>query len=217
MYVVLAILCLILSKIVTGGAFPLPPSAAHLCTLLPPPNCFTGPFVLVDNLIDIFNKIQIPETRKYLFHLPLAFANLFCLQSPIQQLEYRADLTVTALFYSASSTWGERMRYQAVWPSQVCALGGGRECWWKEEEEEWVGGGGQWRRGPAGRSPSQRHLSAAPAEAGQVAFPTVRGISTSSCSFIVVPLMLYIYTSMFLFAWSNWKLRWTINQVEIKS
>ncbi|XP_054289118.1 protein suppressor of forked isoform X2 [Macrosteles quadrilineatus] len=45
-----------------GGTFPLPPAAAHLCTLLPPPNCFHGPFVVVDSLIDIFNKIQIPET-----------------------------------------------------------------------------------------------------------------------------------------------------------
>uniref|UniRef100_A0A1B6J9Z5 Suppressor of forked domain-containing protein n=1 Tax=Homalodisca liturata TaxID=320908 RepID=A0A1B6J9Z5_9HEMI len=47
---------------VSGGSFPLPPAAAHLCTLLPPPTCFTGPFVMVDSLIDIFNKIHIPET-----------------------------------------------------------------------------------------------------------------------------------------------------------
>lgn len=190
----------------------LPPTFAHYC---PRPTASQDPSYLLTILLTSSTRYKF--LRHVSTYSTYAFANLFCLRSPIQQLEYRADLTVTALFYSASSTWRERMRYQAVWPSQVCALGGGRECRWQEEEEEWVGGGGQWRRGPAGRSPSQRHLSAAPAEAGQVAFPIVRGISTSSCSFIVVPLMLYIYTSMFLFVWSNWKLRWTINQVEIKS
>uniref|UniRef100_A0A1B6CGC0 Cleavage stimulation factor subunit 3 n=1 Tax=Clastoptera arizonana TaxID=38151 RepID=A0A1B6CGC0_9HEMI len=48
---------------VPGGSFPTPPTAAHLCTLLPPPHCFHGPFVVVDSLIDIFNKIQLPETQ----------------------------------------------------------------------------------------------------------------------------------------------------------
>ncbi|GLG95529.1 Protein suppressor of forked [Gryllus bimaculatus] len=47
---------------VPGGVFPQPPAAAQLCTLLPPPGCFRGPFVAVDMLIDVFNKIQLPET-----------------------------------------------------------------------------------------------------------------------------------------------------------
>ncbi|CAG9853884.1 unnamed protein product [Phyllotreta striolata] len=46
---------------VPGGSFPPPPAAAHLCTLLPPPNCFRGPFVHVDILMDIFNRIHLPE------------------------------------------------------------------------------------------------------------------------------------------------------------
>ncbi|KAG5881074.1 hypothetical protein JTB14_020404 [Gonioctena quinquepunctata] len=46
---------------VPGGSFPPPPSASHLCTLLPPPNCFRGPFVHIDILMDIFNRIHLPE------------------------------------------------------------------------------------------------------------------------------------------------------------
>uniref|UniRef100_T1HT88 Cleavage stimulation factor subunit 3 n=1 Tax=Rhodnius prolixus TaxID=13249 RepID=T1HT88_RHOPR len=46
---------------VPGGAFPMPPAVGHLCSLLPPPQCFHGPFVAVDRLIDIFSKIQLPD------------------------------------------------------------------------------------------------------------------------------------------------------------
>ncbi|KAJ8921154.1 hypothetical protein NQ315_013626 [Exocentrus adspersus] len=46
---------------VPGGTFPQPPAAAHLCTLLPPPHCFRGPFVHIDILMDIFNRIYLPE------------------------------------------------------------------------------------------------------------------------------------------------------------
>lgn len=45
----------------SGGTFPQPPALAALCARLPPPLCFRGPFVAVDLLIDIFNKIQLPE------------------------------------------------------------------------------------------------------------------------------------------------------------
>lgn len=45
----------------SGGSFPLPPTAAQLCTLLPPPGCFRGPFVAVDLLMDVFSRIQLPE------------------------------------------------------------------------------------------------------------------------------------------------------------
>nr|CAD7392842.1 unnamed protein product [Timema cristinae] len=47
---------------VPGGIFPHPPAVAQLCTLLPPPDCFHGPFVSVDSIMDIFNKIQLPDT-----------------------------------------------------------------------------------------------------------------------------------------------------------
>ncbi|XP_066255675.1 protein suppressor of forked [Euwallacea similis] len=46
---------------VPGGSFPMPPTAAQLCTQLPPPQCFRGPFVHVDIMMDIFNRIYLPE------------------------------------------------------------------------------------------------------------------------------------------------------------
>lgn len=52
---------------VPGGSFPQPPAAAHLCTLLPPPSCFCGPFVNVDLLIDVFSRIHLPDKGKWCF------------------------------------------------------------------------------------------------------------------------------------------------------
>lgn len=46
-----------------GGFFPQPPALAALCAILPPPACFRGPFVSVDKLIDIFNRIQLPAGK----------------------------------------------------------------------------------------------------------------------------------------------------------
>jgi cleavage stimulation factor subunit 3 len=42
-----------------GGTFPQPPALAALCAVLPPPVCFRGPFVSVDKLFDVFNRIKI--------------------------------------------------------------------------------------------------------------------------------------------------------------
>ncbi|KAK9876432.1 hypothetical protein WA026_012745 [Henosepilachna vigintioctopunctata] len=50
---------------VPGGTFPFPPSAAHLCRLLPPPNCFKGPFVVVEQLMEIFNRIRLPDSAPF--------------------------------------------------------------------------------------------------------------------------------------------------------
>lgn len=44
-----------------GGTFPHPPALAALCSQIPPPVCFVGPFVAVDALIDVFNRIKLPE------------------------------------------------------------------------------------------------------------------------------------------------------------
>lgn len=41
-----------------GGSFPQPPALAALCATLPPPTCFRGPFVSVDKLLDVFNKVK---------------------------------------------------------------------------------------------------------------------------------------------------------------
>ncbi|XP_070535055.1 cleavage stimulation factor subunit 3-like [Ptychodera flava] len=46
---------------VPGGVFPLPPSASQVLTILPPPICFQGPFVKVDDLIQSIADCQIPE------------------------------------------------------------------------------------------------------------------------------------------------------------
>lgn len=42
-----------------GGSFPQPPALAALCAILPPPQCFRGPFVSIDKMIDVFNRIKI--------------------------------------------------------------------------------------------------------------------------------------------------------------
>jgi len=46
---------------VPGGVFPLPPSAAELNTQLPPPFCFKGPFVQVEKLCEMFDRIRLPD------------------------------------------------------------------------------------------------------------------------------------------------------------
>uniref|UniRef100_A0AAR2KJI7 Cleavage stimulation factor subunit 3 n=1 Tax=Pygocentrus nattereri TaxID=42514 RepID=A0AAR2KJI7_PYGNA len=47
---------------VPGGVFPVPPAAVVLMKLLPPPTCFTGPFVKVDELMESFRRCTLPET-----------------------------------------------------------------------------------------------------------------------------------------------------------
>lgn len=49
-----------------GGTFPQPPALAALCAQLPPPMCFRGPFVGVDSLIDMFNRIKLPECKIFI-------------------------------------------------------------------------------------------------------------------------------------------------------
>ncbi|KAM9014940.1 cleavage stimulation factor subunit 3 isoform 1-T1 [Guaruba guarouba] len=47
---------------VPGGVFPVPPAAVVLMKLLPPPVCFQGPFVQVDELMEIFRRCKLPDT-----------------------------------------------------------------------------------------------------------------------------------------------------------
>ncbi|XP_023672532.1 cleavage stimulation factor subunit 3 isoform X1 [Paramormyrops kingsleyae] len=47
---------------VPGGVFPVPPAAVILMKLLPPPICFTGPFVQVDELMESFRRCTLPDT-----------------------------------------------------------------------------------------------------------------------------------------------------------
>ncbi|KAM7350354.1 cleavage stimulation factor subunit su(f) [Cochliomyia hominivorax] len=44
-----------------GGTFPQPPALAALCATLPPPVCFRGPFVSIEMLFDIFNRIKLTD------------------------------------------------------------------------------------------------------------------------------------------------------------
>ena len=46
-----------------GGTFPQPPALASLCAQLPPPVSFRGPFVSIDMLIDVFNRIKLPDGK----------------------------------------------------------------------------------------------------------------------------------------------------------
>ncbi|KAK7151464.1 hypothetical protein R3I94_007951 [Phoxinus phoxinus] len=47
---------------VPGGVFPVPPTAVVLMKMLPPPSCFTGPFVQIDELMDSLRRCVLPET-----------------------------------------------------------------------------------------------------------------------------------------------------------
>ncbi|XP_046843995.1 cleavage stimulation factor subunit 3-like [Xenia sp. Carnegie-2017] len=49
---------------IPGGVFPVPPAAAHLISLMPPPMCFQGPFVMVDELLKMIADchLQKPQT-----------------------------------------------------------------------------------------------------------------------------------------------------------
>ncbi|XP_075693890.1 cleavage stimulation factor subunit 3 isoform X2 [Rhinoderma darwinii] len=47
---------------IPGGVFPVPPAAVLLMKLLPPPLYYQGPFVQVDELMEMFRRCKIPET-----------------------------------------------------------------------------------------------------------------------------------------------------------
>lgn len=49
-----------------GGTFPQPPALAALCASLPPPVCFRGPFVSIEMLFDIFNRIKLTDGKFFL-------------------------------------------------------------------------------------------------------------------------------------------------------
>ena len=46
---------------VAGGNFPAPPAASRLMRMMPPPRCFLGPFVIVDQLLDKMRGIELPN------------------------------------------------------------------------------------------------------------------------------------------------------------
>ncbi|XP_071113458.1 cleavage stimulation factor subunit 3-like [Haliotis cracherodii] len=46
---------------IPGGVFPPPPEAADLISTLPPPDCFHGPFVVIDKFFEHMKKLKLPE------------------------------------------------------------------------------------------------------------------------------------------------------------
>ncbi|XP_052810218.1 cleavage stimulation factor subunit 3-like isoform X2 [Mya arenaria] len=49
------------AHIVPGGVFPPPDGAASLMKMMPPPECFHGPFVIIDKFMEHFNQLEIPD------------------------------------------------------------------------------------------------------------------------------------------------------------
>ena len=47
----------------------MPPAASQLCSMLPPPSCFHGPFVVVDQVMELIKHCNVSETGKYSFHI----------------------------------------------------------------------------------------------------------------------------------------------------
>uniref|UniRef100_A0A0B7AJR0 Suppressor of forked domain-containing protein n=2 Tax=Arion vulgaris TaxID=1028688 RepID=A0A0B7AJR0_9EUPU len=46
---------------VPGGVFPPPPAASLLLQTLPPPECFRGPHVIIDKLLDFMRHVKLPD------------------------------------------------------------------------------------------------------------------------------------------------------------
>lgn len=47
--------------LVPGGEFPVPTAAVGLVQSIPPPGSYSGPFVVVDELMDQFRNWTIPD------------------------------------------------------------------------------------------------------------------------------------------------------------
>ena len=61
-----------------GGGFPLPPAAQELCQILPPPNCFHGPHVVVEKLCEVSDwhlEVFFPH-QLYVFRCSFPYACL---------------------------------------------------------------------------------------------------------------------------------------------
>lgn len=45
----------------SGGIFPPPPAVGHLLSILPHPISFHGPFVSIDDLINVYSNLSLPD------------------------------------------------------------------------------------------------------------------------------------------------------------
>ena len=92
-----------------GGEFPFPPAVADLCQFMPPPASFQGPFVMVDRLMDVFAKMQLPDNfygKEQYEEASMRFAFLVALKvsSISRPMSYFSYLSSTGLFLR-SVTW----------------------------------------------------------------------------------------------------------------
>jgi cleavage stimulation factor subunit 3 len=51
----------------SGGIFAPPPAVGHLMQQLPPPNCFTGPHVMIDALMETLRLYKMPDECEFCF------------------------------------------------------------------------------------------------------------------------------------------------------
>lgn len=81
---------------IPGGIFPQPPALAQLCSRLPPPICFHGPFVIIDKLADIFNRMQLPDGNEpillFQFLSPSKIIFLISILAPVTATETGLDV-----------------------------------------------------------------------------------------------------------------------------
>merc|ERR1712025_770935 len=48
-----------------GGNFPIPATAAAIMRQMPPPRCFMGPFVIIDQLLEKMKMMDLPDKKDY--------------------------------------------------------------------------------------------------------------------------------------------------------
>ncbi len=79
---------------ITGGVFSFPPAVNDLVKRLPPPNVFEGPFVVVDELIKVFQQLDMNEFGK---HAYLNHSTFLVYYNPISVLVQRFSSLITCL------------------------------------------------------------------------------------------------------------------------
>ena len=131
----------------------MPPAASHLCSMLPPPNCFHGPFVMADPLMELIKHLNLNETGKRLDRSPnTSLSKHWFFRCPLGQ--YSGELE-TVRHRPERSLGPERRGSRPGDQEAGHGRGVGR------------GGCGTCHR-TSRRPPSQRHLPEASAEASEI-------------------------------------------------
>ncbi|UYV69572.1 CSTF3 [Cordylochernes scorpioides] len=85
---------------IPGGVFPVPPTASHLLSLLPPPTSFLGPFVAIDALMELLHNCSLPDHPAILIKLSMPAGGLSVKQALLGD-DNKALLLATAFTVSA--------------------------------------------------------------------------------------------------------------------